>query len=213
MWHWLQSNTAAITATTSLISVMIWLIYAQLLYQNYRRQRRPKIIISQVGERSPKSMCLLSNMSQEALYIESVQIVVTAKQGVFCDNVTDFVDQMEDIEGVRPGNGTCQGPLASGDSLTVGTFSHLIERALRHIQQHSQTSTTPRIHSEEIQSITIRIVATYGPEKRPVGAARTFTLDHSHQEGASMAPERVYTAQYNHFYNRRKAARWLRATY
>lgn len=209
MLAWLQDHTAAITAVTSLISVLIWLVYAQLLYQNYRRQRRPKIIISQVGERNIDSLCLLSNMSQEAIYIECVQLLAHTEEHSACVNITDFVDQLDgDDMQIVPGSGTYQGPLASGNCLTLGSFKRMTERLLIQTQVGDN-----KIKKEDIKQLTVRIVATYGPENRPVGAFRTFLLETDEQSALRLYPERVYTGQYRHFYNRRRAARWLKGSY
>lgn len=43
---WISQHHDSLTALTSIGTLLIWLVYAQLLYKGYRRQRRPRLIIN-----------------------------------------------------------------------------------------------------------------------------------------------------------------------
>lgn len=70
--EWLNQNSGAISAVTGILTLMIWVFYAQLLYNGYVRQRRPRIIINRGSGKNLSSLCLISNMSAEAIFVQHI---------------------------------------------------------------------------------------------------------------------------------------------
>ena len=47
--EWFAHNSRAITAVSSLLTLFVWVFYAQILYRNFARTRRPRIIINRAA--------------------------------------------------------------------------------------------------------------------------------------------------------------------
>lgn len=47
--------------------MIIWLVYAQLLYLGFRRQRNPRLIINRGRNKDINALCLISNKTVEKL--------------------------------------------------------------------------------------------------------------------------------------------------
>ena len=46
MIDWIEQHSTLLQTAVSLATLLVWIFYAQLLFQNYRRVRRPKIVIN-----------------------------------------------------------------------------------------------------------------------------------------------------------------------
>ena len=46
MLEWLSNNSNWITPATSIGTLLVWIFYAQLLYNGYSRQTRPRLLIN-----------------------------------------------------------------------------------------------------------------------------------------------------------------------
>jgi len=77
MLQWLSENKDWISTLTSIITLLVWLFYAQLLYSGFRRQRQPRVLINRgVGREGLNSPCLICNMSEEAIYVYFILVVL-----------------------------------------------------------------------------------------------------------------------------------------
>ena len=74
--EWLNDNAQAISAVASICTLFVWVFYAQLLYNGYVRQRRPRVIINRGKGIGVDSICLISNMSSEAIYVQHLVAVL-----------------------------------------------------------------------------------------------------------------------------------------
>ncbi|MBZ9557808.1 MULTISPECIES: hypothetical protein [unclassified Modicisalibacter] len=187
MFHWISQHKDVLTVFTNLGTLCIWLVYAQLLYWGFRRQRRPRLIINRGKKKDINALCIISNMSAESIFIEYIIAELETSQGTITMDVTDFEQQYsegEEIDSREEGRrklsdssvkeNTRQGPLGSGDFLHIGTFDDLIRRMARdegiEMQDHRPEGDLA------FKSLTIRLIGIYGPEDMPVGAERQFLL-------------------------------------
>lgn len=88
--NWLSQHHQSITALTSIATLMIWLVYAQLLYKGYRRQRRPRLIINRGKSKDINALCIISNMSAEPVFIEYIVAELQTSHGTIVMDVTDL---------------------------------------------------------------------------------------------------------------------------
>lgn len=56
--EWLNENAQAISAVASIFTLFVWVFYAQLLYNGYVRQRRPRVIINRGQGTGVDAICL-----------------------------------------------------------------------------------------------------------------------------------------------------------
>lgn len=216
MYDWIADHQKVLSVCASLGSVIIWLVYAQLLYLGFRRQRNPRLIINRGRNKDINALCLISNMSAEAVFIEYIIAELETSEGTITMDVTDFEQEYnegdEDPDGQRRQSSanyqslnvtdnTRQGPLQSGGFLHIGTFCELIHRLARdegiQMQRH-----TPQ-GDLEFTRLTLRLIGIYGPEDMPIGAERSFDLAYS-TDSLSLRPTSWDTKRLASLWQRRK---------
>ncbi|SDL31007.1 hypothetical protein SAMN05661010_01413 [Modicisalibacter muralis] len=198
MFEWISQHKDVLSVFTSIGTLIIWLVYAQLLYLGFRRQRRPRIIINRGKRKDIDALCIISNMSAESIFVEYIIAELETSRGTITMDVTDFEQEYEegDEEGegepeerrerrtLNPGRvdeNTRQGPLESGDFLHIGSFSDVIKRLAR--DEGIEMVGYRPAGDLKFYRLTIRLITIYGPEDMPVGAERGFNLednDHSY---------------------------------
>lgn len=189
MYDWVADHQKVLSVCASFGSVIIWLVYAQLLYLGFRRQRSPRLIINRGRNKDINALCLISNMSAEAVFIEYIIAELETSEGTITMDVTDFEQEYdegdEDPGGQRSQSlsnkrslnvmdNIRQGPMESGGFLHIGTFSELIQRLARDegIRMHRDAPQGDL----EFTRLTLRLIGIYGPENMPIGAERSFDL-------------------------------------
>lgn len=195
MLDWISQHSKALGVFTNFGTLLIWLVYAQLLYLGFRRQRRPRLIINRGRKKDIDALCIISNMSAESIFIEYIIAELKTSEGTITMDVTDFEQEYSEEDDPRnadderqrrtltPGNvgeNTRQGPLDSGGFLHIGTFDGLIKRLARD-EGIEMAGHRPKNQDLQFECLTIRIIGVYGPEDMPVGAERSFDLiDNEH---------------------------------
>jgi hypothetical protein len=171
MLQWVAQHREVITALTGLGTLIVWVIYLQVFVSSYRRQLRATLLITRGAGDGLEARCLLSNMSSGPVYILSVFVTLGTPKKTFVLPVTDMPGPENDAS-ADPLERTRQGPLASGETRDIGSFSNLIEHALRGGQSHPNDG----IASLAIKFLTIEAVGIYGSEDLPIGARRRFLV-------------------------------------
>jgi hypothetical protein len=171
MLTWLTTNSESLNVLANWSMVVIWIIYLQVFLRSFRRQALPKIVINQAAGTSLDAACFVSNMSSEAIYIESIVVEIEIEDEKLACTVTDLELIAEEDKRPDPKQRTFQGPLPSSEYTSLGTFQSLIEsvgrRTARRIERFQETA--------EMISITVTIIADYASETLLVGAKRRFT--------------------------------------
>lgn len=173
MWAWISDNSDALNVVVSALMLLVWAVYLQLLLNNYRRNRRTKILINRANGHRLDTHCVVTNMSAEAIYVEGVIAELRGE-----DDETPIACSLTDVGGrVEParsnGEDGYQGPLNSGDSVEVGTYRQIVEHALS-LSKDGLTRVT---------GLTLTLVATYGSENQPAAAQRRFEIiDHAGEQ-------------------------------
>ncbi|SHF35521.1 hypothetical protein SAMN02745148_02403 [Modicisalibacter ilicicola DSM 19980] len=218
MLEWISQNSKVLSFFTNLGILIIWLAYAQLLYMGFRRQRRPRLIINRGKKKDIEALCIISNMSAEAIFIEYIIADLETSEGTITMDVTDFDQEYTEGDENRkrdtsPGLGgvrenTRQGPLESGDFLHIGTFAELIKRLARdegiEMEGHRPTGDL------RFQRLTIRLIGVYGPEDMPIGAERSFDL-FDNDNFCSLTPATWDTKRLSSPWQRRKLRKTMQS--
>lgn len=188
MLDWFTKHSDALTVFTNIGTLLIWLVYAQLLYFGFRRQRRPRLIINRSKRKDINALCIISNMSAEAVFLEYIIVELKTSRGTIIMDVTDHEQaRKEDGEESKAQGDSAsvdessnQGPLASGGYLHIGSFDALIKRMAR---EAGIEMAGHRPKGElQFQSLRIRLIGIYGSEDAPIGAERSFNLtDNEHE--------------------------------
>lgn len=216
MYNWIAEHQQVLSVCASFGSVIIWLVYAQLLYLGFRRQRSPRLIINRGRNKDINALCLISNMSAESVFIEYIIAELDTSEGTITMDVTDFEqeynegDEEPDSRSSQPSTkqrslnateNTRQGPIAPGGFLHIGTFAELIQRLAR--DEGIRMSGSAPQGGLEFTCLTLRLIGIYGPESMPIGAERSFDLKYSTSRFA-LRPASWDTKQLGSLWQRRK---------
>ncbi len=209
MIDWLQQNHQLISLVISTCTLLVWVFYAQLLLLNFWRQRRPSLIINRGAGKGLHSLCLISNMSAEPMFINQLFVCVRTTKGTLKIDVTDIRQNSEDDASpdLAIHQATHQGPLRTGEFTHIGTFQGMLRQAAR---QHRITLNDDRPADDwEFQSLEIRVVAFYGSERHPIGVMRCFRLVDYPGADCTLVPTSPLTRQLTSRWQRRRVRQWL----
>lgn len=190
-----------ISPISNLGMVVIWIIYLQLFFIQYRRGSRPYLVIHHGQNESPDSMCLLVNMGKEPVHVQCVQALVKT-----CDDREDLLTVTR-YDRVNPDDANLrqslrQGPLEPGGFLVLGSFRDIVLGA-----RSNDDDAGERL--ENVSMFTIRTAMLHGASSHPVGARRRFYLRHG--DTSCVYPENIYTEQLSKRRNKREVSHWIEA--
>lgn len=200
--EWLNDNAQAISAVASICTLFVWIFYAQLLYNGYARQRRPRVIINRGKGIGAEALCLISNMSSEAIYIQHLVAVLHTQDNSYSLDVVEYQQQGDEHE--EASFRTHQGPLASGEHIHIQSFGNIVEQVKHYWKLNDES-----LHDHTIQ-LEIRAIAIYGSEDMPVGASRTFKLDLDAAPNLQLIPLNVDTKRLNSRSQRKRVLQWAK---
>lgn len=199
--EWLNDNAQAISAVTSTLMLIVWLFYAQLLYNSYVRQRRPRIIINRGLGNGQNALCLISNMSSESIYIQHVMAILHTQENSYRIDAAEYQEEEkgeQEDKSIR----SHQGPLAPGDYLHMQRFADIADQIFTTWQLDDAIYDQPGLQLE------LRVIAIYGSEDRPIGASRAFHLNDPSTSRKALIPVSVDTKRLNGWLQRIKVKRW-----
>ncbi|MDY8107823.1 hypothetical protein U0C82_01505 [Fulvimarina sp. 2208YS6-2-32] len=186
VWTFIGEHTSELSMLASLAMLLVWICYLQLMYNGYRRQRLSAILITRGAGTGIKARCLITNMSQEPIYVISLVAELFTNGESSEVQLTDLRELPEDL-GSDPRSAMRQGSLQCGQYLDIGHFDALIDQLVG----NCPAITNPA----DVNEIELTVVALYGPEDLPVGARRCFRIDRSSQNGPRVTPRTVNTLQ------------------
>jgi hypothetical protein len=200
--EWLNDNAQAISAVASICTLFVWVFYAQLLYNGYVRQRRPRVIINRGKGIGVDAICLISNMSSEAIYVQHLVAVLHTQKCSYSLDVVEY--QQRGSEQQDASYRTHQGPLASGDYLNIQSFGDIVNQVQAYWGIDDNL-----LHEQNIQ-LEIRVIAIYGSEDMPIGASRTFNLALDASPNYQLIPASVDTDRLNSRGQRKRVLEWAK---
>jgi hypothetical protein len=166
---WISENNDLLNLIANWAMVAIWVVYLQVFLRSFRRQTMPKIVINRAAGSSLGAACFVSNMSSEAIYLESVLVEIECAGEKFSTTVTDFEFQEGEEINADPKLRTYQGTLSPSHYTSLGSFEYLIATAARRTRHDLGL-----LQSTNCIFVQITIVADYASETLLVGARRKF---------------------------------------
>ncbi len=167
MWNWIETNHQVISALANIAMLLVWIAYLQVFVSSYRRQKRSNILINRGAGAGLEARCLISNMSAEAIYIESLIASVATAEGRWSCPVTELPEGCSHLK-------TRQGPLKAGQLVDIGSFRSLIEPVLRGGAGRRDADAPDGF--ESLVAFEIKVIAVHGSEDLLAGATRRFDL-------------------------------------
>ena len=172
MLDWIKEHHEVLSVLVNTGMLVVWIAYLHLFLRNFKRQTRPKILINVGAGRNLDGRCLISNMSSEAIYIESLIASVETTEGRWVCPVTD-AQELAEKQDQNLRSMTVQGPLKQGEMMDVGSFRDLIHRVVK--QSECPVPTEDEL-PESLTALEIQAIADFGPDDLLVGAKRRFEL-------------------------------------
>lgn len=205
MLNWILEYRQMLSLLINTGMLVVWIAYLQLFLKNFNRQTRPKILINIGAGRSIDGRCLISNMSSEAIYIESLIATLETGQDRWVCPVTDAQELAEDHDEPGLRQMTVQGPLKPAEVMDVGSFRDLI----RHVVKESGYAVSAgEEFPKGLTALEIQAIADFGPDDLLVGAKRRFDL--VKEDGAwNLGQHTPYTEQIRSRSERRRIKRRL----
>jgi hypothetical protein len=198
MMEWLTEHVDLVSAVSSLGMLVIWILYLQLFFLTYQKQRRPNLFIHQASGFDLDSRCVVANMSETAVHVAAVLVDVERGE----DRRTFQPRPDGDRDGDDPLSQTRQGPLPSASYMDVGSFGVLLDTV-------DDASPESGAGDDTVDAlVTVRVVAFVGSELYPVGAERRFEV-HGRRDGADVRPVSTLPKHFSNRRGRRIARRWL----
>jgi hypothetical protein len=189
---WLQQHAQVISALASTGMMLIWVVYAWLFYQEFRRQRAAQLFIQATGDEQCGATCLLVNLSRETVHVLGT---------LAADR--DTVVRLRDLSGrgdVSPAQRAKLGPLGAGQAMDLGSF----EDICRELSVQSKSADE---RGDDL-SVEIRVAAIHGFREWPVGARRRFKVEPS----GRVVPEAHTTEQLRARRQGREVQGWVEAS-
>lgn len=202
---WINENANGISAIASILTLGVWVFYAQLLYNGYIRQRRPRIILNRGAGEGLNAMCLISNMSSEAVYVQYLVAVLHIGEQSFSLELTEYKKSSCDDEYHDNYYATHQGPLLSGGYLHAHSFNDILTQIRDHWHLEQQQLEDP----ETPVALEIKVIAIYGSEDSPIGATRCFKINMNGSLAQQLIPESMDTVRLNSRRQRQQVKRWI----
>lgn len=189
-----------VTPVSSAIMALVWVVYFQLFFIQYKRSSRPYLVIHHAQNESPDALCILVNMGKEPVHIQCVQALIQTQEGdeeLFTVTRYDRVnaDDSNIPQSLR------QGPLQPGGFLVLGTFRNII-LGHRTDEPGAGEDLLPNVRTLELRAAMI-----HGPSRRPVGVRRRFYLQH--RGGTLIYPQNIHSEQLVRRRDRREVSRWI----
>lgn len=202
MLEWLTKWSDVVNAVINLGMLIVWITYLQVFWRNYRRQTRPQIIITRAVGSNLNAACFIGNMSAQSIYVESVIAYVRSAGEEEAAAITDIIFKDGSTEVTDQRHKTHQGPLLSGQYMSIGTFQDMMEQAARSYKEREDTG------SEAELEIELLVIADYASDPLFIAARRTFSVVRS-SSSSEVTPKDVRTIQVTDRRSRRQLPRVL----
>ncbi len=184
---------------TALATNFVLLFLGIQMFRGFRRQRRPQLIINRAYSHDIQAPCLISNMSDEAIYLTTVFCAVEREGHWLTSEITDLAPDDQDGE---EGNFSFQGPVPPKHFYRFSGFDALIRHTL---EEHGYELDS----WSDVGAVEIRAVAVYGNEKYPLGVFRRFDVV-PRERSAVLIPASVKTGRLSRRWHQRKIQHWFR---
>ena len=186
MLNWIVAHAQIIGAMINLGMLCVWIVYLHVFVSNYRRQLRAKILINLGAGQGLEARCLVSNMSSDAIYLQSI-IIDLELPGYRKSRPVTELEGLEEWESPSELNlWTRQGPLTAGQVRDMGSFRGMLAHALG--QDPAAPGGADNELCAQIEAFEVTIIAVYGSEDLPVGARRRFQIQQD-REGTRLRPQ------------------------
>src|SRR5699024_5078051 len=207
---WLLTHIGTVSTVVSICTLFVWIFYAHVLWRSFCRSERPLILIHQAGGIGPGSSCLVVNLSRQPLHVLTVYFVLRTDSHAFGLRLNEYkrITNSEERDWALE-NVMKEGPLRSGEFLSLGDFYSMLEGARSDYdgdqQAHSERDQELAERTREFES---RVTAMFSAFDRQFDAIRHCSLNMDGDQ-AAMIPTTPLTQHLTSYRQQRCVYLWL----
>lgn len=177
------------------VMAVVWVIYFQLFFLQYRRNSRPYLVFHHAQNDNPDALCLLVNMGELPVHVQTVQAVTYYRNGGSkLYTVTDY--NRINVEHQNVQQSLRQGPMLSGGYIVLGSFRDML------VGDEAES-----YNLDEIEGLELRVAVIHGPSRFPIGARRSFLIEH--KPTTRIQPTNIHTEQLNRRRDQDAVRKWI----
>ncbi|MFN3661891.1 hypothetical protein [Yoonia sp.] len=185
MLAFLMNHIEFVNAFLNATMVLIWTVYLQVFLMSHLRQGRNVIHIDLGAAQGARSRCLVTNLGATAIYVQAIIAELSSKGHASRTRITDR-DEISENDIEDPLARTNRGTLQPGQTVDIGSLDDLVSRARIRLEEDWK--------SDDIDTVTITVVAISGQLDRVVGASKTFNSERD-AKGNNFSAKDILTQQ------------------
>lgn len=185
MFEFLTNHAQSANVILNTAMVLVWTVYLQIFMASHLRQARNVIHIDLGAAEGTQSRCLVTNLSSSAIYVQAIVADLRSNGRSFRTLITER-DEINEGDVEDPLARTNRGTLQHGQTIDIGSLEDLVARA----RVRLDASWT----SDDVDAVTITVVAVSGQIDRIVAAHKTFNAERL-ETGAAFSAQNLLTRQ------------------
>lgn len=205
--NWLNEHSQTLSALANAGLLLVWAVYLQLFFREYRHQRRARVLLQQSAGINKDGECILVNMSSAPVDVACILLAVEADGRTAVHTLESLATRSQALQPLKKKEEAKsslprrRGPVSPGSSTSLGTFKNLLA--------YARQATRDQLQNEDmnIDVMDIRVVFFHWTHDKPLAARRRFYI----RRGGDLiriAPETSRTHQLVSWRQRRQAERW-----
>lgn len=197
--EWLVDNQEVVSTAIQIVTAMVWLVYLQLMLQNFRRDRRSKLLLTRVAGGNERGHLMLGNMGAEPIFVKAL-LADLEVDGRTYHSIASDTGGFTPFPEIEPGR-SIKGPLETAQYRDLGRISDLVGAAL-------EFSEIPE-DAERLETVAFSVLAESSRDKTLIAGRLCFDVYHvgPHQR---YLPHTLSTVQLRSFSKRRALASRLK---
>lgn len=202
----IESYYELVMAFVEVGTFLIWVVFAQLFFLTFKRQRRARFIIHTEGDDCSSMKLALTNMAAEPVYVRNVFFSIDGDADKAIYNLDDLHgERLFKKEGDGGDKREYQGTILPGTcvKLEVGGMFYPC------LSKEDEETKNDVIHVEQGDIVNIFVVFFHGADKRLLGASRHFKFFQS-SKGDFFNPLSWNTISWSTVHERKKLMRTLK---
>ena len=169
MLQFLVAHIQVVNVFLNGLLVVIWIAYLQIFLVNHLRQSRSIIHIDIGAAQGAQIRCLVTNLGSNPLYVQGI-VADFISEGHSARTVITDRDEIAENDVEDPLARTNRGTLMAGQTVDIGSLADMVHRARIRLEQEWSV--------DQIQHVTVTVVAVSGHVERLVGATKTFDAEY-----------------------------------
>ncbi|OWX96949.1 hypothetical protein [Thioclava sp. IC9] len=197
--EWLVDHHQVVSIAVQLVTGLVWVVYLQLMLQNFRRERRSKLLLTRVAGGNERGHLMLGNMGAEPIFVKAL-LADLEVDGKTYHSIASDTGGFAPFSEAEPAQ-SIKGPLKTAEYRDLGQISYLVSVALDFADIPGD--------AERVESVVFTVLAESSRDKMLIAGRLCFDVYHAgdHQR---YLPQSLSTLQLRNFRKRRELSSRLK---